>query len=111
LEDTNANVRRAVTEGLRIWTHRDYFEEYPDVAIDMLSKLKDDESEYVRRSVGNALRDISRKEKDLVRKELTTWNKSDKHVAYTYSLASKFLQSYTTRQKSFSRTPRTALQE
>jgi 3-methyladenine DNA glycosylase AlkC len=91
LEDTNANVRRAVTEGLRIWTRRDYFEKHPDVAIKMLSKLKDDESEYVRRSVGNALRDISRREKHLVRRELTTWNRSDKLVAFTYKLASKFL--------------------
>ena len=67
LSDANPNVRRAVTEGLRIWTGRDYFREHPDVAIKFLSQLKMDESEYVRKSVGNALRDISRKHKDLIR--------------------------------------------
>ena len=55
LSDENPNVRRAVTEGLRIWTGRDYFREHPEVAIKLLSRLKADESEYVRKSVGNAL--------------------------------------------------------
>ena len=91
LADANPNVRRAVTEGLRIWTTRDYFREYPDVAIQLLSQLRADESEYVRKSVGNALRDISRKHTDLVRKELQSWDISSKHVQQTYKLASKFL--------------------
>src|SRR5262245_28510644 len=37
LEDKNPNVRRAVTEGLRIWTTRDYFREHPDAAVQLLS--------------------------------------------------------------------------
>ncbi len=92
LADANPNVRRAVTEGLRIWTGRDYFREHPEAAIKLLSPLKADESEYVRKSVGNALRDISRKHKDLIRKELGSWDISDKHVHQTYKLASKFLK-------------------
>ncbi|MFZ1042909.1 MAG: DNA alkylation repair protein [Anaerolineales bacterium] len=92
LADPNLNVRRAVTEGLRIWTGRDYFREHPDVAIKLLSRLKADESEYVRKSVGNALRDISRKNKDLIRKELQDWDISDKHIQQTYKLAVKFLK-------------------
>lgn len=91
LADANPNVRRAVTEGLRIWTTRDYFREHPDVAIQLLSQLKADESEYVRKSVGNALRDISRKHKDLIRAELQGWDVSDKRILQTYKLASKFL--------------------
>lgn len=43
--------------------------------------LKDDESEYVRRSAGNAIRDISRKEKDLIRRELATWDRLDTSVS------------------------------
>ncbi|MDL2317964.1 DNA alkylation repair protein [Eubacteriales bacterium OttesenSCG-928-A19] len=31
-----ANVRRAVSEGLRVWTNRPYFKEHPDVAIELL---------------------------------------------------------------------------
>ena len=92
LADANPNVRRAVTEGLRIWTGRDYFREHPEVAIKFLSQLKADESEYVRKSVGNALRDISRKNKDLIRKELQSWDISDKHIQQTYKLAAKFLK-------------------
>lgn len=92
LHDSNQNVRRAVTEGLRIWTYRDYFKQHPEVAIQLLSDLKDDEHEYVRKSVGNALRDISRFHKDLVKAELQTWDTSDPKIAYTYKLASKFLQ-------------------
>lgn len=33
LADPNPNIRRAVTEGLSIWTHRLYFREHPEVAI------------------------------------------------------------------------------
>ena len=91
LKDPNPNVRRAVTEGLRIWTTRDYFREHPEVAIQLLSQLHADESEYVRKSVGNALRDISRKHKELIQTELQSWDTSDKHVLQTYQLASKFL--------------------
>lgn len=92
LADANPNVRRAVTEGLRIWTTRDYFRERPDTAIQLLSQLRADESEYVRKSVGNALRDISRKHKDLIRKELQSWDISSKQVQQTYKLAGKFLE-------------------
>lgn len=91
LADKSPNVRRAVTEGLRIWTGRPYFRDHPDRAIRMLSRLRGDESEYVRRSVGNALRDISKKHRELVRAELESWDTSDKSVLQTYKLASKFL--------------------
>jgi 3-methyladenine DNA glycosylase AlkD len=87
----NPNVRRAASEGLRIWNQRDYFREHPEVAIQLLSKLKDDGSEYVRKSIGNALRDISRREKELVRSELARWDLSNPKIAFTHSLASKFL--------------------
>jgi len=91
LVDPNPNVRRAVTEGLRIWTSKPYFREHPDMAIRFLSRLRDDDSEYVRKSVGNALRDISKKHKDLVRVELQHWDTSKKGIKQTFRLASKFL--------------------
>tara|TARA_R110002051_G_scaffold325576_1_gene429017 strand:+ start:1919 stop:2566 length:648 start_codon:yes stop_codon:yes gene_type:complete len=92
LEDSNPNVRRAVTEGLRIWTGRPYFREHPGVAIQLLSQYRDDESEYVRKSVGNALRDISKKHQELVKDEICTWDITNKQVKQTHKLASKFLQ-------------------
>ncbi len=91
IHDTNPNVRRAVTEGLRIWNQKDYFRDHPEVAIRLLANLKDDESEHVRKSVGNALRDISRREKSLIRGELATWDISNPRIKFTRELAGKFL--------------------
>ena len=54
LQNSNPNVRRAVTEGLRIWTSRPYFKDNTDEAIKRIATLKEDSSEYVRKSVGNA---------------------------------------------------------
>ena len=93
LVDSSFQVRRAVTEGLRIWTGRPYFRDHPEVAIQLLSQLRDDESEYVRKSVGNALRDISKKHAPLIQAELEHWNLQSKGIAQTYKLASKLLRS------------------
>jgi len=92
LKSDRANVRRAVTEGLRIWTGRDYFREHPKVAVDLLSELKEDESEYVRKSVGNALRDISKKHTSLIIEELKTWDISNKYINQVYKLANKYIK-------------------
>lgn len=73
IRDTNLNVRRSVSEGLRIWTSRPYFKQYPDIAIQLLSTLRYDSSEYVRKSCGNALRDISKKYPELILDELSNW--------------------------------------
>ncbi len=92
LSDSSPNVRRAVTEGLRIWTGRPFFRDHPEVAIQFLSQLRNDESEYVRKSVGNALRDISKKHKELVDTELHQWDITNKHIKQTHKLANKFLE-------------------
>lgn len=92
LADPSPNVRRAVTEGLRIWTGRPYFLDRPEVAVQLLSELRNDESEYVRKSVGNALRDISKKHKLLVESELNRWDISNRQINQTHKLAGKFLQ-------------------
>lgn len=91
LRDNRANVRRAVSEGLRIWTARPFFREHPDQAVKLLAELRADESEYVRRSAGNALRDISRKHASLVSAELNCWDLTDHRIAFTHKLASRFL--------------------
>ena len=85
--DAHPNVRRAVTEGLRIWTSRPYFRDRPSEAIARLSALRSDSSDYVRKSVGNALRDISKKHPELVMVELETWNLEDKKVKQVHRLA------------------------
>ena len=91
LDSNNPNTRRAVVEGLRIWTSRPYFKENPNEAIRRIANLKDDSSEYVRKSVGNALRDISKKFPDLIKIELETWKLESKEINQVYKLASKFI--------------------
>ena len=91
LDSNNRNTRRAVVEGLRIWTSRPYFKENPNEAIKRIANLKDDSSEYVRKSVGNALRDISKKFPELIRIELGNWNLENKEISQVYKLASKFI--------------------
>jgi len=91
LNSENPNTRRAVVEGLRIWTSRPYFKNNPNEAIRRIADLKDDSSEYVRKSVGNALRDISKKFPELIRIELENWNLESKEINQVYKLASKFI--------------------
>lgn len=91
LDNHNPNTRRAVTEGLRIWTSRPYFKDNPNEAIRRIAALKEDTSEYVRKSVGNALRDISKKFPELIRAELNNWQLDSKEINQVYKLASKFI--------------------
>lgn len=92
LDSDCANARRAVSEGLRIWTSRPYFKDNPQIAIKLLAAHKSDESEYVRKSVGNAIRDISKKHRELVFAELSTWDLSSKEILQVYKLAGKFIE-------------------
>ncbi|MCF0055112.1 DNA alkylation repair protein [Dyadobacter sp. CY356] len=90
LSDENANFKRAVVEGFRIWTSRPYFSENPAVAIALISKHKADPSEYLRKSVGNALRDIGKKHPDMIRNEIATWDLSESKTKFTYKYVIKF---------------------
>ena len=92
LQSPEPNARRAVTEGLRIWTSRAYFKDHPEEAIRHLAALKADPSEYVRKSVGNALRDISKKFPDFIRKEVESWSLDSKEIKQVYHLASKVIK-------------------
>ena len=68
--DENPHVRRLVSEGTRPrlpWAGRLHaFIEDPSLTLALLEKLKDDPSEYVRRSVGNHLNDIAKDHPQLV---------------------------------------------
>ena len=92
LDDENPNVVRAETEGLRIWTSRPFFKENPSLAIALIAKHKAHESEYLRKSVGNALRDISKKHAELIRNEVQQWDLSNPQILFTYKLAAKLLK-------------------
>ena len=58
----------------------------------MLAAHKPDENAYVRKSIDNAIRDISKKHSKLVSAELSTWDLSSKEIHQVYKLASKFLK-------------------
>ena len=60
--------------------------------IQRLDALKADPSEYVRKSVGNALRDISKKFPEFIRKEVETWSLDSKEIKQVYHLASKLIK-------------------
>ena len=92
LKNNNPNTRRAVTEGLRIWTSRPYFKDNPDEAIRRIAALKEDTSEYVRKSAGNALKDISKKFPELIKIELNSWHIESKEISQVYRLASKLIK-------------------
>ena len=92
IDDDNPNVVRAVMEGLRIWTSRPFFKDNPAIAIALISKHKAHESEYLRKSVGNALKDISKKHCELIRAEVRQWDLSNPRVMFTYKLATKLLK-------------------
>lgn len=83
--DDDPHVRRLVSEGSRPylpWGKKiPLFENEPMYTIPLLEKLKDDPSEYVRRSVANHLNDHSKKHPDLVVQTLKRWKeeKGDKN--------------------------------
>lgn len=75
--DENEHVRRLASEGTRPrlpWGMRlNKFVQDPQPLLPLLEKLKDDPSEYVRRSVANNLNDISKDHPDLVAQVAADW--------------------------------------
>jgi hypothetical protein len=89
LAHNNTNVKRAVTEGLRIWTGRDYFKENPAEAVSLISSNKHTDSIYLAKSIGNSLRDIHKKHKEIVDAEVLNWDLSEKGLAFIHKLIYK----------------------
>ena len=75
--DDNLHVRRLATEGCRPklpWgIHLPVFIKDPAPVIELLEQLKDDDEEYVRRSVANNLNDIAKDHPDLVASIAEKW--------------------------------------
>ncbi len=75
--DENHHVRRLASEGTRpllpwgIKLHA--FVSDPNVMLPILTALRDDPSDYVRRSVANHLNDISKNHPDLIAELATDW--------------------------------------
>ncbi len=77
--DKNHHVRRLVSEGTRPrlpWGQQlPMFMANPQPTLELLETLKDDESEYVRRSVANHLNDVAKDHPDLVAEIGKKWMK------------------------------------
>lgn len=77
LKDDNHHVRRLISEGTRPrlpWGIRlPLFIEQPNLVIPLLLALRDDEEEYVRRSVANHLNDIAKDHPQLVIEIAQQW--------------------------------------
>lgn len=75
--DKNPHVRRLVSEGTRPrlpWAERlPFLQKDPKYNIELLEKLKDDESQYVRRSVANHLGDIAKDNPKIVLSICEKW--------------------------------------
>lgn len=89
ISDNNPNVKRAVIEGLRIWTSRPYFKDNPENAIKLIAKFRSDDNEYLRKSIGNSLRDMSKNHKKLVDQKISTWDSADKNIIFIQKLIYK----------------------
>lgn len=80
VDDENHHVRRLVSEGTRPrlpWGIRlKQFCLDPSPCLPLLEKLKDDPSEYVRRSVANHLNDIAKDNPQIVIDLCKTWHKN-----------------------------------
>ncbi|MBD3257842.1 DNA alkylation repair protein, partial [candidate division GN15 bacterium] len=82
-EDDNNHARRLAAEGSRprgVWVaHIEAFRKDPRPVLELLAKLKADESLYVRKAVANNLNDISRDHPELVIRTCKAWLKSKPH--------------------------------
>jgi 3-methyladenine DNA glycosylase AlkC len=79
----NVHVRRLASEGSRPrlpWAiSLPEFKSDPKEVLEILETLKDDESEYVRRSVANNLNDISKDNPDVVKEITKNWIDQNKN--------------------------------
>ena len=79
VNDPSEHVRRLVSEGTRPrlpWAGRlNQFIEDPTPTLALLEQLKDDSSEYVRRSVANHLNDIGKDHPDLLLTVAARWQR------------------------------------
>lgn len=96
LSDANLHVRRLVSEGTRPrlpWGMKlQSFVNDPTPILPLLEALKDDEEEYVRRSVANSLNDIAKDNPDMVAKIAADWiNGADKNRTWLVKHACRTL--------------------
>jgi len=85
-KNKNEHVRRLSCEGLRPllpWSFKlSPYLDYPMVSTKILTNLNNDESLYVRKSVGNHLNDLTKNYPEYVLDLIKTWDSSQEHTAW-----------------------------
>ena len=96
IHDENDNVRRIASESLRPLSDMKWLRDQKqnDPVLDLLSVLKADPSEYVRKSVGNNLKDLTKYMPVKILNLLEQWFREEK-VMVTFDLASKTKEDFT----------------
>lgn len=89
INNENTNIKRAVTEGLRIWTSRNFFKQHPEIAIELISRNRWTDSEYLSKSIGNSLRDIRKKYPEAIEKETSKWDINHHKIQLILKLINK----------------------
>lgn len=89
INNENTNIKRAVTEGLRIWTSRNFFKQHPEIAIELISRNRLADSEYLSKSIGNSLRDIRKKYPEAIEKEISKWDINHHKIQLILKLINK----------------------
>ena len=94
-KDKNPHLRRLASEGSRPrlpWAMAlPAFKKDPSPILPILENLKDDESEYVRKSVANNLNDISKDNPELVLNIVKKWKGKSKNTDWILKHASRSL--------------------
>ncbi|MFX0050493.1 MAG: DNA alkylation repair protein [Candidatus Hermodarchaeota archaeon] len=91
IDDSKENIRRCVSESLRpvLVNGKNWLRNNPQKAIQLLTKLNQDPSIYVRKSVGNNLADISKRHPILVLSTLHIWLSENNYDKRTMFIARK----------------------
>lgn len=94
-ENEDPNVRRFASEGCRPrlpWAMAlPAFKKDPRAILPILEKLKDDDSEFVRKSVANNLNDISKDHPELVLETCTRWQGRSRNTDWIIKRACRSL--------------------
>ena len=94
-ENEDPNVRRFASEGCRPrlpWAMAlPAFKQDPTPILPILEKLKDDDSEFVRKSVANNLNDISKDHRELVLETCTRWQGRSRNADWIIKRACRSL--------------------
>lgn len=76
-------------EGLCIWTSHDLFKDHQEIAIELITRNRLTNSEYLSKSIGNSLREIRKKYLEAIERETSTWDVNEHRLKFILKLINK----------------------